>query len=136
MPLHRFAFGREAWVLVRFVFPPLDVDVGLDPIEQRLRRPRVAHAHPIDHAERREVLGAEVLTEEGAALALSDERVGGDRDQQPIAQTASMLQMADVTGVHDVETAVAMHEALAPPPGRLAGDAQRIDAEDLAFRVL
>ena len=85
----------------------------------------------IDHFERREIEGAQLLRHERPVLRLGDVRVGGEARDQDIGLLLGVEQMADVTGVHEVEHAVA-HDDLLGARARSDGGTELINGLDLA----
>ena len=74
----------------------------------------VRNEHHVVHAgERRERTHAERIVKVGAPRAFVDVLFIGDRHDQRIAKLLGILQMHDVPGVHEVERAVALDQALA-----------------------
>lgn len=118
--------GDEARVCRAFVFASLDVDVGLDGLEEVDGGGCVVDEDAVDAFEGGEGGGAEVVGDEGAGGAFVDVGVGGDGDEQDVSESAGLLEVGDVAWVDDVETAVALDEGFAVgselvAPGKKSG---------------
>ena len=126
------ALGQEAWVGVGFVFPALDVYVGPELVEQFDSGGVGIDVNPINAFQRREVGRPKIFRNERPVNALIDLRIGADRDDQDIAERFSELEVMDVAGVNDVETAVAMHDGFALFAGLPAKGEEAIQRADFA----
>ena len=105
--------------------------VGLDARDVVDRRGIEIDEDEIDHFERRKIECAQLLGHEWPVLRLRDVRIGGEARDQDIGLLLGVEQMADVTGVHEVEHAVA-HDDLLGARARSDGSTELINSLDLA----
>jgi len=124
------AFGVESRVVVVFVFASLDVDVGLDALEELGGGGLVVDVDPVDEVECGEVFGAELFGDEWAAGALGDAFVAGDGDEEDVAEGFGLAEVSDVSGVDDVEAAVALDECSSVAAGLSAPLEEVVEGED------
>ena len=85
---------------------PLDEDVGPQNLDGLNGHGPLVDDDEIDAFQGGDGLGAEVLGEDRTVGALVDEAVGGDGNDENVAELAGLLKMADVADVQRVENAV------------------------------
>ncbi len=107
------ALGEEARVAIVLVLFALDVNVGLERVEELDRGWVGVDVDEIAALECGEAGGAEVFGDEGAVDALIDLGVAAEGDDQKVAEGPGELEVVDVAGVDDVETAVAVDDGSA-----------------------
>ena len=91
----------------------LAINLRLDRLD-RFHRGRVRDEHDIiDTRKGGKGAGAEGVVEIRTSRTLVDVFFVGHRDHEQIAELLGVLQVDDVTGVHQIECAVALHKALA-----------------------
>ena len=137
--LDRIAFKRDLAgdVALRvLVVLALDVDRGSDALDGAYRIGGVVDGDPIDIFERGQHLGAQFGVEHRTAGTLVDETVGGDSDDQHVAELASGLEMTHVTEMQEIERPVRLDDGLAGAPALLAGRRDLGQGPDLFPRAL
>ena len=136
--LDRIAFERNLAgdVALRvLVVLALDVDRGPDALDGAHRIGGVVDGDPIDIFERGQHLGAQFGVEHRAAGTLVDETVGGDGDDQHVAELAGGFEMADVAEMQEIERTVGLDHGLAGAPALLAGGRDLGQGPHLAARA-
>ena len=116
MRLDRVALERDLAGDVAFrvlVVLALDVDAGPDNLDRADRVGRVIDRHPIDVLQRRQHFGAQFGVEDRSARTLVDEAVGGNGNDQHVAEPARRFEMAHMAEMQEIERAVRLHDGLA-----------------------
>ena len=105
--------------LARRVVAALDQDVRQQAAVEALGRGLAERDHPVDGAQRGEHSHArrQWLNRAGVALEAAHRGVVVDGDDEPIAEGAGLLQIGDVAGMEQVESAVGHDDALARRAG-------------------
>jgi len=112
--------GQEAGVAILLVLAAFDVDIWLEQVEQLDGGGVGVHVHRVDAFEGGEALGAKFVGDEGAVDAFVHVRIGADGDHEQVAHGLGELEVVDVSGVDDVEAAVAVDQREALFAGALA----------------
>jgi hypothetical protein len=86
---------------------PLDEDVGAERLDGLDGHGPLVDDHEIDALQGGDGLGPQLLGEDRAERSLVDEAVGGDGDDEDVAELPRLLEVADVADVQRVEDAVA-----------------------------
>src|SRR5215468_9230957 len=89
------------------IFVALGEVIGLDASDVRDRRGIRIDQDEIDHLERRKIERPQLLRHERPVLRLGDVGIGGQAGDQDIRLVLGIEQVADVTGVHEIEHTVA-----------------------------
>ena len=114
----------------------LDVDRRSDALDGAHRVGGVVDGDPIDIFKRGQHLGAQFGVKHRASGTLVDETVGGDGDDQHVAELASGLEMTHVTEMQEIERPVRLDYGLAGAPALLAGRRDLGQGPDLFARAL
>ena len=114
------------------VFVALGEVVGLHLAEVLERLGVAVDQHEVDHVQRGEIEGAQLLRHERAEVGFLDVLVAGDAGDQDVGAVGGIHQVADVAGMHDVEGAVA-HDDLALARARADGGEELVDRLDLGL---
>ena len=138
MPGDRLALGDKSWVEILFVFPALDVDVGLQVFEQSDGSRVVIQMYSIDAFQCSEAGSAEIIRNQRAIKTFVHLGIGRNGDDQQITKTPRVLKVMNMAGMNDVEAAMTVDHALScgarfRPPGEqpIARADFRIDSHDL-----
>jgi hypothetical protein len=86
----------------------------------------------IDALESREIASTEIFGDERAIDALVDMRIGADGDDEQVALVARELEMLDMPGVNDVETAMTVDKGASLSPSLGTEGKQFVAGENLA----
>ena len=121
---HDGSFCLEAGVIAKLVFPALDVDVRPEGVQQLTGGRMRVDVDEVDRFQGCEVLRPKFLGDIRRVGPFIDLGVAGEGDDQDIPLALGKVQVADVAGVHDVKTAVAVDDApVGLPSGIRAGEA-------------
>src|SRR5580704_11994106 len=137
--LDRIAFKRNLAgdVALRvLVVLALDVDRGSDTLDGTYRISGVVDGNPINIFKRGQHLGAQLGVKHRASGTFVDETVGGDGDDQHVAELASGLEMTHVTKMQEIKRPVRLDYGLAGAPALLAGRRDLGQGPDLFARAL
>ena len=129
-----FTLDLKARIGVGFVFLAFDVDIGLKVLKEVESGWIVVDVDKINAVQGGEVVGAEFFGDEGAACAFGDAGIGGEADEERVAQGAGLAEVADVTGVDDIKAPVTLDELHAISAHRLAHCKELLKGEDLDLR--
>jgi hypothetical protein len=102
----------KARILLGLVLSPFDVDVGLNRLENRPGPLVFAERHVVDARQLCEVVEAEVFRNVRSFVALHDDVIRAHRHHQDVAKATGESQVADVSGMDDVEAAVTLNDGL------------------------
>ena len=133
--LHGLLLFGESWIDLRFVLPAFDVDVRLHRLENRAC-PLVFAQRDVVHARQLgEIVQPEILRDVRALVTFHDGVVPAHCDDEDITEAASESQVANVTGMNDVEATVALNDRLAFLAKSRPLDPEALDRMDLLVRL-
>ena len=110
---------------------PLDEHVRAEQVDRLDGGRPAVDGDVIDRPQRGDDLGPERVGERRAVGALVDEPVGGEGDDEDVAELAGLLEVADVADVEQVEHAVAVDDPAALGAETLQGRGQLVERADL-----